>query len=263
MRETVSLYGKGEFTQGSVFSGLETSAGNPCMGIIITARCDLEHRKLNKIVCLPVYRFLDWMTLYGDDDIFEKSKSDVIQQLDALLVKYGLSYDSFRVFKSTEVIRILTEKRIKKADQDKIEQFSSFLENKKLKCGVKSVLENEKKYLESLFNHSKANVYFIEGLLGDTSEAYIIDLGEPITLSIQVIVDIDKILYFQKYNRKKNTLYKNLHINESEESKFFSTLNSPYAEHLLQRFSQFYNRIGTEDISSDILSIIKDIYEKR
>ena len=123
MRETVSLYGKGEFTQGSVFSGLETSAGNPCMGIIITARCDLEHRKLNKIVCLPVYRFLDWMTVYGDDDIFEKSKSDVIQQLDALLVKYGLSYESFRVFKSDEVIRILTEKKIKKQSKIKLNSF--------------------------------------------------------------------------------------------------------------------------------------------
>lgn len=263
MREIITNIVKGQVTQGSVFSGLESSFGNRCYGIVITARCDIEHAKLSKIVTLPVYRLDEWMVLYGNEEIFEKSKVDIANQLDTLLIKYGLSYETFRVFGSSEVLKKLEAKSAKKQDLEKYANFTSFFNDRDFSSGIKALSDNRTKYFDALVSHSKSSAYFIEGLLGDNTEGFVIDLGEPISLQFRVINDLDKGLHYQKYNRKKETTYKNLHLNEGESAIFHSTLLSPYIEHLLQRFSQFYSRIGTDDIDSDTYTIIKETYEKR
>jgi len=263
MRKIITSYIRGEVTQGSVFSGLETSFGTKCYGIVITARCDIEHAKLSKIVTLPVYRLEEWMMLYGNEEIFEKSKVAIANQLDTLLKKYGLSYETFRVFGSSEILKKLEGQRAKPKELEKYLNFTSFFSNRNFSCDIKVLSDTQRKYFDALVSHSKSSAYFIEGLLGDNTEGFVIDLGEPISLQFKVMSDLDKGLVYQKYNREKSTTYKNLQLLEGESATFHSTVLSPYIEHILQRFSQFYSRIGTDDIDDDTYTIIKEAYEKR
>lgn len=263
MRRVVTDCSNGYFTQGSIFSCLENSAGNQTYGVIITARCDLEHEKINKVVCLPVYKLKDWMTLYGDEEIYESSLSSVINQLDVQLKKYGTDVEKYKIFGLDEIEKYLVQKKIDTKSQEFINQCFSFINEKNVFAEIKSLKENNKKYFESLLNHSKASAYFIEGLLGDDSEGFVIDLSEPISLPLQVLKDISRTLHFQKFNRLKNSIYKNMMLKEEQCSSFHNVIASPYIEHILQRFSQFYSRIGTDDISEDTRLIIKDVYEKR
>lgn len=263
MRQVISHCNKGRYTQGSIFYGLESSAGNQCYGVIITARCDLEHQKVNKIVCLPIYKITDWMLLYGDQEIYEKSINSVMHQLDNLLKKNDLDSEKYKVFGFSEILKSLKLKGVDEKTIDVLSVCSRFIDKRDVRVNLKVVRDNNNKYLDSLLNHTKSNVYFIEGLLGDNSEAFVIDLGEPVSLPAQVLKSIDRTLHFQKFNRNKDTLYKNMCVREGESSEFVSTVNSPYIEHILQRFAQFYSRIGTEDIHENTTLIIRDIYEKR
>lgn len=263
MRQIIEIYQQQGPTQGAIFSCLESSAGSSCHGVIITARCDLEHQKLDKIVSLPVYKIDEWMILYGNDEIYFQAENSVTNQFDAYFRKYNIDFEIYKKFGYIETLRVIKEHGVKQTDIDFFEKCSSYFDRKDLKCGLKSVAEFNKKYLESLLSNSKANLHFLEGLLGDNSQGFVIDLGEPISIPMKAINDISAVLFSQKFNRYKDSLYKNMNVDEGSSAKFTSIILSPYIEHLLQRFSQFYSRIGTEDIHPDTSDIIKEIYENR
>ena len=52
----------GKFQQGSLFNCVLVPGyeGCPCHGLVLTARCDLEHGKSSVVNYLPVVRFSDW-----------------------------------------------------------------------------------------------------------------------------------------------------------------------------------------------------------
>ncbi|QCR37279.1 hypothetical protein C1N62_14925 [Nissabacter sp. SGAir0207] len=203
------------------------------------------------------------MTLYGDEEIYKSSINSISNQFDVLLKKYNIDIEKYKIFGANEIKKYLESKKIDSKTQEAIKQYFCFIDKKNVHAEIKILKENNKKYLDSLLSHAKSNVYFVEGLLGDNSEGFVIDLGEPISLPLQALKNISKTLHFQKYKRDKNTLYKNMKIKEGQESSFFNVVSSPYIEHILQRFSQFYSRIGTDDIHEDTRLIIKDVYEKR
>ncbi|HEI9728004.1 TPA: hypothetical protein SLN40_004915 [Serratia marcescens] len=265
MREITSPCQPLQFTQGAIFNGLENSVGQQTLGVVITARCDIEHQKVKKIVCLPIYKLSDWMLYLGNDEVFSKAKAGVEEQLNTMLLKYDLSYGTYKIFGIEHVLDVLEKKGAKKDKRDLLTKAHEFIHGGNLKSELKNVKEANKRYFESLVYNSKADAHFFESLISDEIEGYIVDLSEPISIPIGVMIDISKGLHYQKYNRKRNegSDYKSIKLHGLETARFLSVINSPYLEHLLQRFSQFYCRIGTEDVPVGVVDILKDSYEKR
>ncbi|QFI55250.1 hypothetical protein [Aeromonas simiae] len=263
MRVISDLANGNYFSQGSIFNGLKNSNGLSTLGIIITARCDLEHDKVDKVVCLPIYPLSTWMEIYGNDDFYNKNLKAATTQFDDLATKYELNYETCKTFGIDEFTRILSSRCTKKTDIDKIIQLHDFICNKCKLPKIKNITDSKKRYIESIINNQKQNIHFFEYLEGIEHIGLVVDLSEPISLPIDAAKGISNILFHQKYNRDKDEIYRNILINEDESASFKCIIKSPYIEHLLQRFSQFYARIGTEDISDNVYNEILEVYFAR
>lgn len=260
MRAISDLSKGNYFSQGSIFNGLKNSNGLSTLGIIITARCDLEHNKVDKVVCLPIYPLSTWMETYGNYDFHNKNIKAATTQFDDLAKKYNLNYDTCKTFGIEEFLRILSSRCTKKTDIEKMIGLHDFICNRTNHSKIKSIIENKKRYIESIIDNQKQNIHFFEYLEGIEHIGLVVDLSEPISIPIESAKDISNILFHQKYNRDKDGAYRNILINDDESASFKCILKSPYIEHLLQRFAQFYARIGTEDISDNISKEILEVY---
>ncbi|MEM7863207.1 hypothetical protein Q4Q81_18395, partial [Morganella morganii] len=118
-------------------------------------------------------------------------------------------------------------------------------------------VSNERRNLVSeIIRNTEASTYFIEQIdFDNVLEPYIIDLTEPISIPFEVA---KRLLSGIKKERNRDdsvnqylTLYK-------DEISYISLLKSPYIEHVLQKFSSYYSRIGTDDISKEAALIIKE-----
>lgn len=261
MRETSYLSNGKNFSQGSIFCGLKNSNGLSTLGVIITARCDIEHNKVDKIVCLPIYSLDMWMKLYGNDDFYKKTVKSVIAQFDNIAKKYQLNYDACRTFGIDEFIHKLTPKCNNSSDIERIKSLHDFISNKNFSSNLKTIKESKRKYFDSIFSNQKSNIHFLESLKGfEQHDGFIFDFSEPISISATAIKDIANELVYQKYNRSKDELYRNIMLSPNEKAFFTCTIRSPYIEQILQRFSQFYARIGTEDIPESTYNKIMEVY---
>lgn len=260
MRAISDLSKGNYFSQGSIFNGLKNSNDLSTLGIIITARCDLEHNKVDKVVCLPIYPLSTWMEIYGNYDYHNKSIKAATTQFDDLAKKYSLNYDTCKIFGIEEFLRILSPRCTKKTDIEKMIGLYDFICNRTNHSKIKSIIENKKRYIESIIDNQKQNIHFFEYLEGIEHIGLVVDLSEPISIPIESAKDISNTLFHQKYNRDKDGAYRNILINDDESASFKCILKSPYIEHLLQRFAQFYARIGTEDISDNISNEILEVY---
>lgn len=253
MRKIISYPSSEGFTQGSIFEGLKVNKNDKSTyAIVITARCDIENEKARNILCLPIYTANEWLKDQGEKIIFRRAEAKLKNKLSIELASANSSVDILDIYPKESIIEALNNKN---KNLDEFVKLLHMYKEKKCDYSLKFILDLKDSLISSLVNNTESSIYFIEGVSFDKELIpYVIDLSEPISIPISVAVNLNKGV-----NRKNidEITSQYLILNESSLS-FISVLKSPYIEHVLQKFSSYYSRIGTEDIRKENLDILKE-----
>ncbi|MBA4058235.1 MAG: hypothetical protein C0490_26195 [Marivirga sp.] len=262
MRELVGQPRIGKFTQGAIFSCLRINGAEPAKGLVISARCDIAHSKSKTVLTLPVFTLNRWIATIGVQECTAQAGKTVEQLASDVLVKYGLAKKSFEIYGYDRTVEALKAKRIVKNDFDKLNSFRQYLNEKKFDPTIKQFKEAHNKLLDSLWRNTRADTHFIERTnVDEPAVGYVVDFTQPITQYRDVLDELSFGLERYKYARDTSGKYSNLDFGEEEQAEIISVLQSPYIEHILQRFTHYYSRIGTKDIALSDLNILKGRYE--
>lgn len=255
MRELITHPNVEEFTQGSIFEGLKVNQNYPSTNaIVVTARCDVANGKARNILCLPIYKATEWLNNQGNEIIFRRLEEKLWNKLEAELKRLKISADILDIY---PVANILQQVQIS-AGQRNTEEITKLLnmyDQKKCDYSLKFVSDERKNLSSTLIRNTENSIYFIEQIhLDDFLEPYVIDLTDPISIPFSVAMRLKSGI-----NKKNTDALAGQYLDTSEgEVSYISVLNSPYVEHLLQKFSSFYSRIGTEDIEKEASDILKE-----
>lgn len=253
MREIITLPSVEEFTQGSIFEGLKVNDDSSENAIIITARCDIANEKARNILCLPIYKATDWLRVHGDEIIFRRVEDRLHKKLETELKKFKISIDVLDVYPIEIIIRKINE-NAGKIDTKEIKKLLNMYSHKKCDYSLDFVIAERNNLSSTLIRNTENSIYFIEQVYHDkVLEPYVIDLTEPISIPFSIAVKLKNGINKKNYN-SLDAQYLKI---ENNEITYVSVLNSPYIEHVLQKFSSFYSRIGTEDIDREASDILK------
>jgi hypothetical protein len=252
----------GEVTQGAVFNCLRLDGDDSTYGLVISAKCDIAHRKSKTVLCLPLFRLEKWMADIGRLEILMQCGKAATNLVAEILSKYGVAKEALKIYGYDSTLSVLESKKINKADLDKLVLLRPYIEKNEIVPQLKAFKEANNKLLETLWRNTRADAHFLERIFPDEPAAgYVVDFTQPITIYRDVIDELSLGLEKYKYDREIGSRYSSLKFGESEYGEFVSVIVSPYIEHILQRFTHFYSRIGTQDIAEHDLHQLKGKYE--
>lgn len=262
--------------QGAIISGIRSDKypENNCMGVVISASCDLANRKVGKMYYLTALRFNDW--ILTDNGFNEAYKTHIKSKCDNLRKKCAdlkLDYDSIIGFNEEEINTILDDINPKRRTRD------SFLDEcRKCKEAIKSeydldsrlllIRHNQDPALTLLQDIEKGNrlhYYFLPEVAfkesGSLNEGILIDLQDIGWISMS---DCDLIkspgidtIILDDYPQKEQERLKKKYWLEYEGESGYSYVDieyniySPWRESLLQKFSHGFCRIGLDNPTKD------------
>lgn len=261
------------FSQGSVFNCLKLNDSQSLYGIVLTARCDIEQKKCRNVICLPIYSLNTF--LQNSTDLKNYIKKDLISRLNNILKKYDYDIELFTTYGKDEIVSKIQQSNYKRKEKEtavsQIENIGKMLEciqngdmnniiNNQLKSTIKDLsiihtLLNG--FISDIIDNKKMDLYFLESISNELKSGYIIDFNSPVSIPFEDLNDLaQKKVYKEHLNDSSNTCIlprrKKYHFfsicEESDTLSFISQINSPYIEHILQRFCFFLSRIGTEDL---------------
>ncbi len=251
MREIIELPDRRHFTQGSIFDGIQISDDISGYGIIITARCDIANSKARNILFLPIYSMRDWLSQFGEDIILRRSKKSLKQNIIKHFNKMGIAEEVIDIYPTDSLTPQITDKKIKKELSILIEAYK----NNRFSTEIPSLKKEREQLISSIMNNTENSIYFIEQVHTDKIfDAYIIDLTNPISIPFHMADGIRKGLTKELVNN--SNIFKKW--DQEFLYSYISVLKSPYIEHLLQKFSLYYSRIGTDDVDSEYKRIIQE-----
>ena len=202
------------------------------------------------------------MEAIGNEEVLSQGSKAVNKNISDILKRYGLSDDAFSIYGYDVSLAVLERKGINKVDKDRIEELRPFIESREIVKSARSFKDANNKILDAVVKNTRADSHFLERIHVDhPASGYVVDFTQPITLYREVIDELSFGLEKFTYERDKNGKYSSISFDALESGEIVSILNSPFIEHLLQRFTHYYSRIGTKDISEDDLMVIKGRYE--
>lgn len=249
-----------EITQGSIITGCIASKYEGCQvwGCIITARCDLSNKKVGMVHYLPIVCFDDYLR----KEILEDLKKEWIKELKSNLgnrmkekgvspsfLDRNLGYEDFDT-----LIR---------ANFNKIREADKFMDDYKKFLGAPNAAIGDiisdsrgegklKQEIDRLVSNENTNYYLIEDWSGDKNENQrykVILLREIKEITLECALSLPDGLL--ESDISPDYLSGNSLSVSADSSNFYyvdSEINSPFIEHILQRFSNNFIRIGVEDL---------------
>lgn len=268
-------------TQGTIISSLRSKKylDEVCFGVIITARCDLANKKVNKVFFLEALALEDWvLSKFGMQCVLKGKLNDVICNITNALNKYGLDWETLKSFSDDEVKIVLEQEVNDKNDSSKIndlykkyKEISNENTNKndrKKLCNTYSKLIFES--INKIVNGQDMHYVYIpsDGVSSEFKRGLIVDLQEVDYLSLEEIEDLCS--YSIDIKNSSMSTEKKEHYND----RFYiydgigytipiCDIKSPWLEYLMQHFSNVFSRIGIDTPSKDIMKqMITEIYSQ-
>jgi hypothetical protein len=246
MRNLIS-YADLQLTQGAIFNNTiaEDYGNNEAYGIIINARCDLVHRKKNKISYLPIVSLNDWEKFDGKSLVFNQIINNYRSTLQDKLKKQSFAVSVI------DFLDLIELKKLLKADTkaisilDKFFSIKTFIDDDKnnipdeIKSDYINALRNQK---EQLLDCKLNGYYFIESVDGKDDSGYVVLMNE---------IKYMPSIYVEKLKRGFIPDNDILNIGIFAEKKYtalMSFVKSPFIEHFMQQFSNMFIRVGIQDI---------------
>lgn len=247
----------GQATQGTIFSGGMSHVYNdvPVWGVVISARCDISNNKAPVYYYLPVVKWEDFKKVELPNIIVESAINSVRKSLKKALEKANLSASILEVKLSPEELDVLINGVPTKSQRDALKKNFEHLRNlEKCNRNQDSLLALCKDTFNTIFSdlaeNKNASYYLIEDKeagvlvvrlreLHRISPKFMQSLGggiqvpfeEPSTVQSEISTLAEGDLYMPLYK-----------------------MESPYMEHLIQRYVYQFDRIGVEDFDLGLLT---------
>jgi len=250
-------------TQGSILYGIRSCKypDFPCYGIIISASCDIANCKVPKFYYLIATKVENWFsTKIGYEEAYankiktcENTFAEAIKDYFDLQTALNFSEEKFyKILKTVEEKRDLS--KIKKAYEQILEYCSTNMDNEKRINIIRKENNPIEKYLEKISKGEIVHFYYLPECAyyknGKKSTGLIVDLQE---IEILSIMDAKKIQspgidykLLPKDTAEEQERLKTYYWLETEDDFVIidENIKSPYIEHLMQRFSNTFIRIG-------------------
>ena len=257
-----------QLDQGTILWGVRSDKypGIPCYGIIITASCDIANDKVSKIYYLVGVKAQDWFcTDHSYHVVYREKMKTVFDKFYDKCRKLSLDAQTLQVFSKDEVEKVIEAEVQKARDQKALKQcyddFSVFcrpgMDNKARKEAIQHDNTPAINFLSGIEQgkifhyHYLPEACYLEksetmnsGLIIDLQEISSISLGDAKKI---LSPGIDGLILNQEEECEQLRL-KSLFWLETEND-FVAVegkINSPWREHLMQRFSHDFSRIGLD-----------------
>lgn len=217
---------------------------NNVYGFIITPRCDLAHdAKVTHIHYLPIVDFKDWVEYDGKNYLFNKWQQKNIKHFCKICQQYKIpndldSYSNYEKM-ANKLIKNLSEK------SDFLNLAKIIINNRRDEKNFICFCEKQKESMvENLLGDKLAAYYLIEDWEGNGNSFKVILLRELKRIEFSVAKKISKGLDLSSIDMEKNDLKEN---QNQDLCQVCAQVSSPFVEHIMQRFSHNFCRIGVED----------------
>ncbi len=271
--------------QGSIFGGLRSDKypTMECYGIILTASCDIAHSKVPKLYYATALDVIEWgcmrdtyLTAYKPE--INNKQSDYYQSAR----QYRLSPELLESYDRDTVIQILeneiSSEKKRKSLLTKYDDYMLLRDGINDVQSVKKVIEKNDvpltKLLKEITDGKQHHYHFIPSTSytkqKEVDGGLIVDFQEINWISIEdayniINPGIDNLI-IADYPAEQQELYKRTFWLEKPDAyvHHLGKIESPWREHLMQRFSHCFARIGLQDITEKGYSnIIKRMVEKK
>lgn len=234
-------------TQGSIINNCVAHHYNcDVWGLIITPRCDLSHDdKVDDVHYLPVVNFTDFFDVDGKKYLYRKSHEKLYGKFKKQCLKYnfpikGVDEDAY--------IKMAQQKISNKSDRNSfIDCVKNLFSCEKGDEGFNNHInsENEKRNLvQNLLEDKLPFFYLIEDWEPQRKKAKVILLRELKRISYSTAQKIGNGIEKGALNAEDEL---DLNIRNNDLYQVCTEIRSPYMEHIMQRFSYNFCRVGVND----------------
>jgi hypothetical protein len=246
--------------QGSIFNNVVVPGYEncKCCGIVLTARCDLEHGKHNLINYLPVVRFTDWASRALPFILARRLRTELKNEITKALIKRGVSALIRETYPLIDVINQETQGSeratlLQKAGQ--LEVVARAASRSGDFCPeTKEILtiagKKTDKLVEELIQQKLGEYYFLEATDAciAPTQGHVVLLRNMQTMDCKLMERIVAGITSEAAQACPDC---QTHLTFAHEPICLVTgvLRSPDVEHLAQQFATLFIRIGLEDQS--------------
>ncbi len=254
----------GRIDQGYIFCGGTSELYQDCdvLGIIITPRCDLAHDKTDEVYYLPIVHFKDWKNKEFPQLFCKKLLKDAEEKLEKALKSVSISPSIVQRFQEKDIDDIIKYYNLPKTDTQNIQKYLNTISQVKQYSVTKDlqlfeeILDNNKGFRKTIINdliqNKLVNFYVLESK-DDDGDYYIVRMRELQRIQTTIFRRMANGITF--YDLTEAELKQNdIKIINPDDDLIcpILVLKSPFIEHLMQCFAQWFSRIGIEDIDKSI-----------
>ena len=268
--------------QGSLIYSIRSKKYNNlhCFGIIITASCDIAQNKVSKIYYLTAVNVTDWLCI--DEVFLGLFKSQINNKRNNFFdsaTKNGLNANLLESFTYEEAVCVIESevKNIKSRKQllKQYDTFYKYCKNKYTLQDKKEIIHEDhvmvEEYIKKIGKGDINHFYFLpcskyKNDVEDNTSGLIVDFQEIEYMSILdasniVNPGIDNLIITDYSTDEQERYRKNFWLDEEKAFvKIEGKICSPWREHLMQRFSNCFARIGLDGATdSDYSKIVSKI----
>ena len=263
---------KEELDQGSVLYGVRSDKypDTCCYGIIISASCDVAQCKVPKFYYLIAVDAREWfLTEAGYGVLFESKINQMRKNLDDASLKCGLDNSVVVKLNEEEIRQVLESEVGNTKSRDELEKcyynFNKYLTSNTTIESRRDIVKNEKKMVvKFLKNISKGEIFHFYYLPQDSylgngvkNTGLIVDFQEIEVLSLEdasniLTPGIDFMRLTLENDEKERQLRTQFWLQTNEDFVAIEgKIGSPWREHMMQRFSYAFTRIGLDGATDD------------
>ena len=261
-----------DLEQGAIFYGAKSDnyIDKEVYGIIITPRCDISNGKVNYFNYLPVIPFQDFLI----NDYWIIFRQQVLSMLNnnlkSSLQNKKLSESIVEKFDILFIKEKYEKYFTKASEQKKFKELTENISNinstqtniitpKDLNCLMLRHEKQAKGILTEINNNRNPNFHLVESWAKE-GEYYVILLREikrityNLGMNLSKGIEVEGLTSIEKNNNDINKSIELLYIEK--------VLKSPFLEHLIQRFTSNFDKIGVEDHFSNLTNHLFKSYTK-
>lgn len=217
-------------------------------GLIITPRCDLAHEgKVNTVHYLPIVDFDDWLCCDGEAYFLNKWAIKNKEKFEQLCKKYSIpSYLKEKELYIKIADKIFVDKSLRNSFLEKVDVL--FCSNKQRHKAFEDYChkkDTQRTLITNLLKDELPAYYFIDDWDTARLSPKIILLRELKRISYETSQKIGKGMYASDIKMAFDELKKI--APDKEIYQVCAEVNSPFIEHIMQKFSHNFCRIGVDD----------------
>jgi len=257
-------------TQGSIFNFAfnEDYPDPDSLGLLISARCDIENNKGTKFSYLPVIPLESFIQSAITEKILNEEIKSEIGKISGFIKNSGNTPDAINMYGAEAAIKTLLKKpkEIEKANEacERIQRIESLLNIEWRERGYVEPIDlppkKVKSELQAIANNRVEGIFLLDQVIDFNNNEQ--ELGPHIVLLREIYhIESDtceKIKIGCLHDDLNPNKVRSLNLQPGEMSYVLCNVISPYIELLMQRFSNLFTRIGVQDPNVDLLNTFVD-----